>query len=124
MAPPPQGATLYKKQDGILAISKDRKFVTWSPSSPPNASHTLVITADTITNLQQTPESNPKVMLKIFVQTKGQPEAVAHLFTFVSSKDARAEANAIKDALATAIQNVKAESIMAAAPPHAHEPTL
>ena len=115
MAPPPQGVTLYKKQEGVLAISKDRKSVTWSPSSPPNASHTLVITADTITNLQQTPESNPKVMLKIFVQTKGQTEAVAHLFTFVSSKDARAEANAIKDALATAIQNVKAESIAAVA---------
>lgn len=115
MAPPPQGATLYKKQEGVLAISKDRRSVTWSPSSPPNASHTLVITADTITNLQQTPESNPKVMLKIFVQTKGQPEAVAHLFTFVSSKDARAEANAIKDVLATAIQNVKTESIVAAA---------
>jgi transcription initiation factor TFIIH subunit 1 len=115
MAPPPQGVTLYKKQEGVLAISKDRKSVTWSPSSPPNASHTLVITADTITNLQQTPESNPKVMLKIFVQMKGQPEAVAHLFTFVSSKDARAEANAVKDALATAIQNVKAESIVAAA---------
>jgi transcription initiation factor TFIIH subunit 1 len=115
MAPPPQGATLYKKQEGVLAISKDRRSVTWSPSSPPNASHTLVITADTITNLQQTPESNPKVMLKIFVQTKGQPEAVAHLFAFVSPKDARAEANAIKDALATAIQNVKAESIVAAA---------
>jgi transcription initiation factor TFIIH subunit 1 len=115
MAPPPQGLTLYKKQEGILAISKDRKSVSWSSVSTPNASPTLVITADTMTNLQQTPETNAKVMLKIFAQAKGQTEPVGYVFNFVSSKDARAEANTIKDALTTAIQNVKAESNVAAA---------
>jgi transcription initiation factor TFIIH subunit 1 len=115
MAPPPQGLTLYKKQEGVLAISKDRKSVSWSPSSPPNASPTLVITADTMTNLQQTPETSAKVMLKIFAQAKGQTEPVAHVFNFISPRDARIEANAVKDALTTAIQNVKAESNVPAA---------
>jgi transcription initiation factor TFIIH subunit 1 len=115
MAPPPQGLTLYKKQEGVLAISKDRKSVSWSPASPPNASPTLLITADTMTNLQQTPETSAKVMLKIFAQAKSQTEPVAHVFNFISLRDARSEANAIKDALTTAIQNVKAESNVAAA---------
>ena len=107
---PPQGLTLYKKQEGVLALSKDRKAVSWSPASPPNASPTLVITADTITNLQQLPETNPKVMLKVFAQAKGQPEPMGYVFNFISSKDARSDANAIKDALTTSIQNAKAES--------------
>lgn len=115
MAPPPQGLTLYKKQEGILAISKDGKSVSWSPASPPNASPLLVISTDTMTNLQQTPETSAKVMLKIFAQAKGQVEPVAYVFTFTSPKDARAEANAIKDALTTAIQNVKADSNVTAA---------
>jgi transcription initiation factor TFIIH subunit 1 len=115
MAPPPQGLTLYKKQEGILAISKDQKSVSWSPASPPNASPSLVITADTMTNLQQTPEASAKVMLKIFAQAKGQTEPVAHIFNFISLKDARTEANAIKDALTTAIQSAKAETNVAAA---------
>jgi transcription initiation factor TFIIH subunit 1 len=115
MAPPPQGLTLYKKQEGVLAISKDRKSVLWTPASPPNASPVLIITADTMTNLQQTPETSTKVMLKIFAQARGQTEPVAHVFNFISSKDARSEANAIKDALTTAIQNAKAESSVAAA---------
>ena len=115
MAPPPQGLTLYKKQEGILAVSKDRKAVSWTPASPSNASPTLVIVADTITNLQQLPETNPKVMLKMFTQAKGQKEPVSHTFNFISSKDARSEANAIKDALTTSIQSAKAESNVMAA---------
>ena len=115
MAPPPQGLTLYKKQEGILAISKDRKSASWSPASPPNAPPILVISADTMTNLQQTPETSTKVMLKIFAQARDQPEPVAHIFNFISPKDARSEANAIKDALTTAIQNAKAESSIIAA---------
>lgn len=108
MAPQPRGLTVYKKQEGTLAISKDRKSVSWSPSSPPDTSPTLVITADTITNLQQTPEANPKVMLKIFTQAKGQAEPMAHVFNFISKSSARAEANAIKEALTNSIQAAKA----------------
>jgi transcription initiation factor TFIIH subunit 1 len=105
---PPQGLASYKKQAGTLAISKDRKSVSWTPSQPPDASPTLVLSAANITNLQQTPETNPKVMLKIFAQNPGQSEAVAHVFTFISSKDPRGDANGIKDALANVIQAQKA----------------
>lgn len=104
----PQAQTTYKKQNGILAISKDRKAVSWSPAQPPDASPSLVISATNITNLQQTPESSAKVMLKVFTQETGQSEPVAHVFTFISKNDPRLQANAIKDALASAIQAQKA----------------
>ena len=106
--PPSRGAAVYKKQEGILAISKDRQAVSWTPSASQDATPTLVITISTITNLQQTPESSPKVMLKIFAQPKGQIEPVGHVFAFSSPSKARAEANAIKEALTTAIQAYKA----------------
>ena len=105
---PSRGAAVYKKQDGVLAISKDRQAVSWTPNNPPDATPSLVITVSTITNLQQTPESSPKVMLKIFAQLKGQTEPVGHVFAFTSPSSARAEANAIKEALTTAIQAYKA----------------
>lgn len=47
-------------------------------------------------------------MLKIFAQQKGQTEPVGHVFAFTSPSNARAEANAIKEALTTAIQAYKA----------------
>ncbi|KAI1612808.1 transcription initiation factor TFIIH subunit H1 [Exophiala viscosa] len=112
---PPQGQTAYKKQPGTLAISKDRKSVSWTPAQPPDAAPNLVLSAANITNLQQTPESSAKVMLKIFAQAPGQTEAVAHVFTFTSKDDPRNEANAIKDALANVIQAQKAAQNAAAA---------
>jgi transcription initiation factor TFIIH subunit 1 len=105
---PPQGQATYKKQSGTLAISKDRKSVSWTPSQPPDAAPVVVLSAASITNLQQTPETNPKVMLKIFAQNPGQSEAIAHVFTFTATKDPRGEANGIKDALANVIQAQKA----------------
>ncbi|OAP55731.1 hypothetical protein AYL99_09883 [Fonsecaea erecta] len=111
---PPQGQASYKKQPGILSISKDRKSVSWTPAQPPDAAPTLVLSAANITNLQQTPETNPKVMLKIFAQDPGQSEPVAHVFTFTSSKDPRGEANGIKEALANVIQAQKAAQNVAA----------
>jgi len=113
---PPRGAASYKKQNGVIAISKDRKSISWTPSEAKIAAPTLVISAANITNLQQTPESSAKVMLKIFSQDPGQSEPVSHVFTFTSSTDARGEANAIKDALANVIQAQKAAQNAAAAP--------
>ena len=63
-----------------------------------------------IVDLQQTPASNPKVMLKIFVQppnaSAGSPEQ--YVFSFTAGANARPEADAIKDALSSAIQAAKA----------------
>ncbi|EXJ82518.1 hypothetical protein A1O3_06331 [Capronia epimyces CBS 606.96] len=112
---PPQGQASYKKQPGLLAISKDRKSVSWTPAQPPDAAPALVLSAANITNLQQTPEASAKVMLKIFAQTPGQSEPVAYVFTFTSPNDPRSEANAIKDALASVIQAQKAAQNAAAA---------
>ena len=105
---PPQGAAAYKKRNGIIAISRDRKSVSWSPDEPPDAAPLVVISAASITNLQQTPESSAKVMLKIFVQDPGKLEPIAHVFNFTSAKSARDEANSVKEALANVIQAQKA----------------
>ncbi|KIX04103.1 uncharacterized protein Z518_07656 [Rhinocladiella mackenziei CBS 650.93] len=112
---PPRGQASYKKQPGILAISKDRKSVSWTPAQPPDAAPSLVLSAVNITNLQQTPESSAKVMLKIFAQDPGQAEPIAYVFTFTSTNDPRGEANAIKDALANVIQAQKAAQNVATA---------
>lgn len=105
---PPQGAAAYKKRNGVIAISRDRKSVSWSPDQPPDAAPVLVVSAASITNLQQTPESSAKVMLKIFVQDPGKTEPIAHVFNFISANSARDEANAVKEALTNVIQAQKA----------------
>lgn len=83
--------------------------MSWSPAQPPDASPSLVVSVATVENLQQTPESATKVMLKVFAKPPAQTETVAHTFTFTSSTDARAECVAIREALAKAIQDYKAE---------------
>lgn len=105
---PPKGAAAYKKQDGVLSLSKDQQSVSWTSSTSGDATPGLVILVSTITNLQQTPKSSAKVMLKVFAQQKGQNEPVGHVFTFTSPFSARAEANTIKEALTTVIQAHKA----------------
>jgi transcription initiation factor TFIIH subunit 1 len=108
MAPPRANAS-YKKQSGLLAISRDRKALSWSPASPPDASPTVVISVQNVENLQQTPETAPKVMLKVFDKVPGQSDTVAHTFTFTSTTNAREECNAIRNEFAKAIQDHKAE---------------
>ena len=106
---PSRAAASYKKQNGIVAISKDRRSLSWSPAQPPDASPSLVVSVANVENLQQTPETAAKVMLKVYDKPPGQTETVAHTFTFTSSTDARMECNAIKEVLAKAIQDYKAE---------------
>ena len=67
-------------------------------------------------DLQQTPASNPKVMLKIFTQAPGSSAAETHVFSFTSATAARAEADAIKDALSRAIQTAKVGNNLPTAP--------
>ncbi|RMZ77849.1 hypothetical protein DV737_g4153, partial [Chaetothyriales sp. CBS 132003] len=93
----------YKKQNGFLSISKDRGSVSWTPAASLDSVPTLIISVANITNLQQTPESSAKVMLKVFAQNPGQSDTVAHIFTFTSTTNARGQANGIKDGLASLI---------------------
>jgi transcription initiation factor TFIIH subunit 1 len=121
---PPKGSAAYKKKDGTLTLSKDQSQIVWTPIAPRGAppgvilnvaditskSNTIPISWVTLTttDLQQTPESVPKVMLKVFVKSPDTPEPVTHLFHFNSPTDPRGEANLIKDALTGLITAAKA----------------
>ena len=96
-------ATAYKKVEGLLALSKDKKTATWSPSTAGDASLPLKLDVMKIKQLQQTPAEAKKVMLKIFAEEVSQPQPVAHTFQFTSKSDPRAEANSFRDALSAAM---------------------
>jgi len=55
-------------------------------------------------------------MLKIFAQAPGTPAPETHVFSFTSQATARAEADAIKDALSKAIQSAKSGGLPLAIP--------
>ncbi|KAK3320974.1 hypothetical protein B0T19DRAFT_254434 [Cercophora scortea] len=95
----PRATVAYKKKDGIITLTDDRTSLIWTPlpgTGPPVVS----LAVDNITNLQQTPDNIPKVMLKVFEKPR-TPDAppVSYLFHFISPTDARPEANAIKEVL-------------------------
>lgn len=69
-----------------------------------------------IVDLQQTPATSAKVMLKVFALTQGASASEQYVFSFTSPTTARAEADAIKDALSKAIQAAKAGSGVLAQP--------
>lgn len=54
-------------------------------------------------------------MLKVFAQPPGAKDAETHVFSFTSVTAARAEADAIRDALSKAIQSIKTNGLPAAA---------
>ncbi|KAL7808277.1 hypothetical protein V8C26DRAFT_423565 [Trichoderma gracile] len=100
----PRGHTLFKKKEGVLSFTSDRKAITWTPASGGPATVSLPVTS--ITNLQQTPDSSPKVMLKIFEKTEGATEPVTYLFHF-NTPDAKAEAQAVKDLLSRLLADLR-----------------
>ncbi|KAI6086570.1 hypothetical protein F4821DRAFT_126063 [Hypoxylon rubiginosum] len=103
----PTGAAAYKKKDGVLTLTPDRKNVIWTPNSAPGGPPVVSLVIANITNLQQTPDTAAKVMLKIFDKPPNSAEAVAYLFHFNSASDPRAEANVIKDLLSKLIAEAK-----------------
>ncbi|KUJ15163.1 uncharacterized protein LY89DRAFT_750435 [Mollisia scopiformis] len=113
MAPSVKGLAAYKKKDGTLTISKDQKSILWQPVAPEKG---LVINVADISNLQQTPESAAKVMLKIFEKSSAAPEPITHLFHFNSPLNPRGEANAVKDLLTNLIAAVKANDAAVSKP--------
>ncbi len=62
---------------------------------------------NTSLDLQQTPDSSVKVMLKIFEKPAGGGDPVAYTFHFNSSSEPRTEANDIKDLLSRLIAGTK-----------------
>ncbi|KAI1178160.1 hypothetical protein F4777DRAFT_128118 [Nemania sp. FL0916] len=103
----PSGAAAYKKKDGVLTLTADRKTVTWTPNSATTGSPALSLSISNITNLQQTPDTAAKVMLKIFEKGTESPEPVPYLFHFTSPSDPRAEADVIKNLLSQLLADAK-----------------
>ena len=79
----PKASVSYKKKDGLLTVSEDGKYLFFTPSAPPGSSPSLTVPVTSITNLQQTPETNPKVALKIVTSDE------SHTFSFTHKTDAR-----------------------------------
>ncbi|GAB0132012.1 hypothetical protein EsDP_00000462 [Epichloe bromicola] len=100
----PVGRTLFKKKDGILTLTSDRQTVTWTPNSggPP----TVSLPVSNITNLQQTPETAAKVMLKVFEKSDKGSEPATYLFHFNTS-EAKLEAKAVKDVLSEILADLR-----------------
>ncbi|KAI0402992.1 hypothetical protein F4802DRAFT_573325 [Xylaria palmicola] len=103
----PTGATAYKKKDGVLTLTPDQKTVIWTPNSAATGPPALSLSISNITNLQQTPDTAAKVMLKIFEKGVESAEPVPYLFHFNSPSDPRAEANVIKNLLSRLLAEVK-----------------
>ncbi|CAK7197755.1 RNA polymerase II transcription factor B subunit 1 [Sporothrix eucalyptigena] len=102
----PQGKAVYKKKDGVIAVSDDHTRVTWTPLAGGSA---VTLATANITNLQQTPDTAAKVMLKIFEKIPGtEGEPTTYLFHFNSPNDPRSEANAVKDLLSRIISDSRA----------------
>lgn len=102
MPPTPTAAVSWKKQNGTLSLSADSKYLFFTP---PNASSPAVtIPVADVTNLQQTPESSPKVALKVFVKDE------SYVFSFTSEGKARKEQEAVTDSLRNIIATNKAKS--------------
>jgi transcription initiation factor TFIIH subunit 1 len=102
MPPTTTAAVSWKKQNGTLSISTDSKYLFFTPSNASSPAVTIPV-AD-VTNLQQTPESSPKVALKVFVKDE------SHVFSFTSEGKARKEQEAVTDALRNIIATNKAKS--------------
>ncbi|KAG9239513.1 hypothetical protein BJ875DRAFT_365503 [Amylocarpus encephaloides] len=105
MAPALKASALYKKKEGTLSITSNQKLLQWVPRE---GDKTVVITVGDIANLQQTPETAAKVMLKVFEKSADAPESVTHVFQYNSTSNARGEANAIKDTLSVLLAAIKA----------------
>ena len=110
MPPPPTAAVSYKKKDGILTLSADIKYVFFTPSALSNSAPAVTIPVAEIVNLQQTPESNPKVALKIFVKEE------SYIFSFTSTESARVEQEAVTEALRNRLAASKAQTAAAVVP--------
>ncbi|KAK4214014.1 hypothetical protein QBC37DRAFT_284732 [Rhypophila decipiens] len=96
----PRGSASYKKKDGVITFTDDKKYLIWSPGAgtgPPVVS----LAVASIGKVQQTPDTSPKVILKVFENPRTDDgEAIPYLFHYTSTTNARAEANAIRDLIA------------------------
>ncbi|KAK3997098.1 hypothetical protein QBC44DRAFT_347127 [Cladorrhinum sp. PSN332] len=104
----PKGRTTYKKREGILTLTDDRQFLIWSPL-PANGPPTVSLALEKILNLKQTPDTSPKVILKIIEKPKTpeEQEGQSFMFQFTSPEEARTEANALRDVLSQLLAELR-----------------
>ncbi|KAK4227558.1 hypothetical protein QBC38DRAFT_477271 [Podospora fimiseda] len=104
----PKGRTSYKKKEGILTLTDDRQSLIWSPL-PANGPPTVSLALDKILNLKQTPDTSPKVILKIIEKPKTpkEQEGQSFMFQFTSPSEARTEANALRDLLSQLLAELR-----------------
>jgi transcription initiation factor TFIIH subunit 1 len=108
-----KAATLYKKQEGTLSFDNTKHAVVWAARATATGASISIALAD-VTNLQQTPATNPKVALRIVVQASTASTPENYQFAFTSKTAARDEQVAITDALRNAISAIKAGAATAA----------
>ena len=104
----PSGRASYKKKDGIISISPDWQLVLWTPL-PGDGPPTIKLPVKNVNNLQKTPESSPKVILKLLEKNPDGGEPIPYSFNF-TSPEARMEVKALADALSQLISAIKAGS--------------
>jgi len=103
----PRGKAAYKKKDGILTLTEDQVSLIWSPL-PGDGPPVVSLQVANITNLQQTPDTAAKVMLKVFEKPRtSEGDPATYLFHFTSPTDARTEANAVKALLSQILSEIR-----------------
>ncbi|KAF1812242.1 hypothetical protein P152DRAFT_507581 [Eremomyces bilateralis CBS 781.70] len=105
----PSVATSYKKQDGSLILSADRKSITWTPTAQGASNAPIVLSVAEISNLQQTPATSAKVSTKVVVQKPNQTTPENFVFTF-TSPNARNEQSTITESIRKAIEASKSQN--------------
>lgn len=111
-----KGAAQYKKQDGEVSLSSDGKTIIWAPNKAGSVA-ALKIASDHVTNLQQTPATAAKAVLKLFVQAPGASSPETHNFTFSSPSTAREELNAFIEPLKKILEAQRTGVVTAAVSP-------
>lgn len=105
----PRGRASFKKREGIITLSEDKTALIWSPlpgAGPP----VISLSVSNIINLQQTPKTNPKVVLRVVEKPKAPgADPAAYPFQFTHGTEARNEADAIKDILSQIIAELRGD---------------
>ncbi|KAK3951488.1 hypothetical protein QBC32DRAFT_343835 [Pseudoneurospora amorphoporcata] len=105
----PRGRASFKKREGIITLSEDKTALIWSPL-PGTGPPVISLSVSNITNLQQTPKTNPKVVLRVVEKPKGPgADPAAYPFQFTHGTEARNEADAIKDILSQIIAELRGD---------------
>jgi transcription initiation factor TFIIH subunit 1 len=111
-----KGAAQYKKLDGEVSLSSDGKTIIWTPNKAGSAPSVKLAT-EHLTNLQQTPATSAKAVLKLFVQTPGASAPETYNFTFSSPSTARDELNAFIEPLKKILESQRTGAVSAMVSP-------